>query len=490
MFAERKKDMYKNIPNISIEKFAAYLDNNLPSEEMARIDNEINANENFQDLIRINDDIDVLSNGSDFQLPDEILSGSFEIPNVDQDASETIEHVMDAFDELFYHGGDSFLDNSHSIFDEQSLNDTAMSNDENFKSNFFGEMNDIQQHHPDTCAIKAQQIILNEFNIPCTEDQLVEYSAEHGWYKGDGTNMSDVGKLLVDGGVPCTQQDNASAFDLVSELSQGHKIIVGVDADELWDNDSFKGKLSNWFNDFFHGDTPNHAVIVAGIDTSDPNHIQVLVTDPGTGDYQRAYPLEQFMDAWSDSNCFMVSTDVAVPQTSPQMANFDYAVGHIDNVAGIDYPEFQIFNNISHGVPSQYMNVNDQMLNPMNSFVNAYLDYAHNDGMMFSDIFRHDSYIFNDFINQDVVTAQLHDSFDFGMTQIGFDTNNDWNHYAVANDICAMTNQDYANFLDQSIMDFQMIGDYNSVAFCEQQQMMLDYCNEFGLDFSDTFFDF
>ena len=368
------------------------------------------------------------------------------------------------------------------------MHDT-MNIEETFRPGFFGEMSSIQQNHPETCAIKAQQIILNEFNIPCTEDQLVEYSAERGWYKGNGTVMSDVGKLLVDGGVPCTQQVNADAFDLVNELSQGHKIIVGVDANELWNNDSISGKFSNWYNDFFHGNTPNHAVIVAGIDTTDPNNIRVIVTDPGTGEYHRAYHLDQFMDAWSDSNCFMVSTDVAAPQTSPQMVNFDYAVGHIDNVAGVDYSEFQVFYDISHGVPFQYMDVNGQMINPMNSFMEAYLDYANNDDMMFSDIFNHDNYMFNDFVDQNIVTAQLHDSFDFGMTQIGFDINNDWNHYAEVNGITEMTNQDYASFLDQSIANFQMMGDFDSVAYCEQQQMMLDYCDENSLDFSYSFFD-
>ena len=137
----------------------------------------------------------------------------------------------------------------------------------------------------------------------------------------------------------------------------------------------------------------------------------------------------------------------------------------------------------------QYMDVNGQMINPMNSFMEAYLDYANNDDMMFSDIFNHDNYMFNDFVDQNIVTAQLHDSFDFGMTQIGFDINNDWNHYAEVNGITEMTNQDYASFLDQSIANFQMMGDFDSVAYCEQQQMMLDYCDENSLDFFDTFFD-
>jgi hypothetical protein len=481
--------MSNKIIPISIEKFAAYLDNNLSIDEMAQIDNAINANGNLQELISMNDAIDICSIENEFELPEEILSGSFEIPNIDHKNSDALEHALDVFENIFHQGGDSSMDDYDTLSHEQPLIDKMMNTEETFRPGFFGEMSSIQQNHPDTCAIKAQQIILNEFNIPCTEDQLVKYSAEHGWYKGNGTAMSDVGKLLVDGGVPCTQQVNADAFDLVNELSQGHKIIVGVDANELWNNNSIRGKFSNWYNDFFHGNTPNHAVIVAGIDTTDPNNIQVLVTDPGTGEYHRAYPMDQFMDAWSDSNCFMVSTDVAAPQTLPLMANFDYAVGHIDSVAGVDYAEFQVFYDISHGVPFHYMDVNGQMLNPMSSFMDAYLDYAHDD-IMFSEIFNHGHYMFNDYIDQDLVTAQLHDSFDFGMTQIGFDMNNDWIHYAEVNGIAEMTNQDYSNFLDQSIHDFQAMGDSDSVTYCEQQHMMLDYCDENGLDFFDTFLDY
>lgn len=49
------------------------------------------------------------------------------------------------------------------------------------------ENNSIQQEYADTCAIKSQQLILNDFGVPVSEDQLVQYSIEHGWYSGDGT---------------------------------------------------------------------------------------------------------------------------------------------------------------------------------------------------------------------------------------------------------------------------------------------------------------
>lgn len=351
---------------------------------------------------------------------------------------------------------------------------------------FYGEMNPIQQMYSDTCAIKSQQLILNDFGVQCTEDDLVRISIDHGWYTGNGTLMPDVGNLLENAGISCTRQDNANVFDLVNELSQGHKIIVGVDADELWYDDSFKGKFTNWLNDFFHGDTPNHALIVAGIDTSDPDNIQVILTDPGMGDYCKAYPIDQFMDAWSDSNCYMVSTDCAVPQTLPEMAHFNPEIGHIDNIGGVSYPDFQVFNDMSHGIPCNYMPFDNGWFNPMNSYMDAYFDYAHND-IMFNQMFTHD-YMFNQYIMPDLVTPYLHDTFDYGMSQVNFNPMNDWNHYSMMNDIPVMTNFDYGNFLDQSINDFQMMGDYNSMAFCEQQHMMLDYCNHFGYDFHDTFY--
>lgn len=92
-------------------------------------------------------------------------------------------------------------------------------------------MNPYQQSYSDTCAIKSQQLILSDFGIPITEDQLVQYSMDQGWYTGDGsgTHLSDVGKLLADAGIPCTQSVDANIYDLVDELQQGHKVIVGVD---------------------------------------------------------------------------------------------------------------------------------------------------------------------------------------------------------------------------------------------------------------------
>ena len=199
-----------------------------------------------------------------------------------------------------------------------------------------GDMNIIQQQYSDTCAIKSQQLILNDYGIDVTEDQLVQYSIDQGLYTGNGTQMGDVGQLLADAGIPVVQVDNANVYTLVNELAQGHKVIVGVDADELW-----SGGIMTKMKDFFIGETPNHALIVSGIDTTDPNNIQVLLTDPGTGDLCKSYPLDQFMDAWQDSNCFMVSTQTPAPLAyNPEMINFDYSTGHLANIGDMSYDQF------------------------------------------------------------------------------------------------------------------------------------------------------
>lgn len=342
--------------------------------------------------------------------------------------------------------------------------------------------NEYQQTYADSCAIKSQQIILNEFGVPVTEDQCVLYSYEHGWYNGtgEGTAFEDVGKLLNDGGVSTHQKYNADVFDIMNELSQGHKIIVGVDSGELWGNEYIE-----WLRDFFLGDTPDHAIIVSGIDTTDPNNTQILVTDPGNGDHNKAYPLDQFMDAWKDAQCFMVATDTPVPSTSDTMVNFNYETGHIDNVAGLDYTDFQLFYDLSDSIPVYDFTYEAAPSFPMSSLVDAYLDVASND-IPFEQIFT--GYEFNNYIDTDVATQALINTYYDSINHINFSPDMSWSTFAAANGYDTISNDYYGDFLHDSIDYFNTFGDYDSALYCEQQLHILDYCNSFDVDFYDTFY--
>ena len=191
---------------------------------------------------------------------------------------------------------------------------------------------EIQQEYVDTCAVKSQQIIMKTFGIDIPESELVAESANKGYYMpGCGSDPDQVGKLLNDHGIATTPHENANVYDLVGELAQGHKVIVGVDADELWQ--------PSWYNDIF-GEQANHALVVTGIDTTDPENVKVIVTDPGTGDVAKEYPLEQFIDAWHDSNCFYVTTNAPAPKGSDGMSGFDYEVGHLPFVCNIPFDSY------------------------------------------------------------------------------------------------------------------------------------------------------
>lgn len=177
----------------------------------------------------------------------------------------------------------------------------------------------IYQGNEGVCAIRSQQIILRDYGLDVSLEQLKDYAIQQGWYDPSpdgGTPMPYVGLLLQACGVDVRQQENCTVYDLVNELAQGHRVIVGVDANELWakrDGDLFK-QTKEFFKDIFN-EQANHALVVAGVDVNpnDPSDVKVILTDPGTGDLRIEYDLDDFMDAWEDSNCFMTTTTTPAP---------------------------------------------------------------------------------------------------------------------------------------------------------------------------------
>lgn len=234
---------------------------------------------------------------------------------------------------------------------------------------------DVLQIYPDTCAIKSQQLILEDFGIHFTEDQLRNEAMMYGWYNG-GTSPEDVGKLLELHGIPVSQYENANIFNLVNELAQGHKVIVGVDSGELWSD--------NIFDKIFEDNAADHALIVSGVDTSDPNNVKVIVTDSGTGNLLKEYSMEEFVDAWEDSNCFMMATNDPVPEIfNPfnQLPGFDMPMTNLPMIGSMPYDVFYndlSFLNYTNSIP-------DCVFNDFTSFVGGDIDTFSFDSMNFFD---------------------------------------------------------------------------------------------------------
>ncbi|MDF2896852.1 MAG: hypothetical protein K0Q46_3638 [Rhodococcus erythropolis] len=131
--------------------------------------------------------------------------------------------------------------------------------------------------------------------------QLVDRALALGLFpNGDpsqGMTSKSMEILMEDQGVPC-HLETSSISDLEEKLSDGYGVVAMVDSGEIW----YPGEET------VEDDTPDHALVVAGIDTE---RGVVILSDPGHPDgNQLEVPIDRFEDAWSDSGHEMLVADV------------------------------------------------------------------------------------------------------------------------------------------------------------------------------------
>ena len=385
VFAERRNIMDNFFNNsISIERFAAYLDENLSAAEMHEMDLLVSSNTQMEELVTVSDIVDeninigfhneldyesdmLVIDEQDFEIPilEELNEDVLTFKLADNFLNENIKdldvHIID--DDAFSNHYDSneIQNNINNFNNSLTMEGNRTTNDlmgAMAASSIYGEegmgIQDamIYQGNEGICAIRSQQIILRDYGIDISIEELKQFAIQNGWYDpspNGGTPMWAIGNLLASCNVDCRQQSNCTIYDLVNELSQGHRVIVGVDANELWasrNGDTIEG-AKEWFKDFFKGETPNHALIVAGVEVNpdDPQDVSVILTDPGTGDLRIEYDLDEFMDAWEDSHCFMTTTTTPAPL-------------QYDPVKGCEVP--------SNFAVEQFVDANSLPLNPNN----------------------------------------------------------------------------------------------------------------------------
>ncbi|MGP1447172.1 MAG: C39 family peptidase [Candidatus Limimorpha sp.] len=184
------------------------------------------------------------------------------------------------------------------------------------------------------CAIKAQQMVLHNYGIEISMEELTSLAEKKGWFEsGKGSAFDFVGELLNLYGVESVQMRNAGIYHIMHELSQGHRIIVGVDS-ELINRDKNNEQKS------LDTEDQQHVFLVAGIDTSNADDLQVLIKDPSLPEKEQRFSAKDFMERWKHTGCFMVATKQAAPLSSnPEMENFDYQLGYVRKFADMAYEE-------------------------------------------------------------------------------------------------------------------------------------------------------
>ncbi|MGW4482139.1 C39 family peptidase [Rhodococcus triatomae] len=130
-------------------------------------------------------------------------------------------------------------------------------------------------------------------------EEMVARALELGLVEDDdpnaGMTLVNIEALLEDQGVPGSIVGGSLA-DLATKLDEGYGVIAMVDSGEIWGTDSGG-----------EDDAPDHVLVVAGIDQ---DRGVVILSDPGVSHgNQLEVPIEQFVDAWEDSDCAMLVAD-------------------------------------------------------------------------------------------------------------------------------------------------------------------------------------
>lgn len=260
--------------------------------------------DSYSEAFGIDTDGDAIVDSIHFAT-DQDMDGVFDVTGtIDGEGAITVNPLDDIIEtqaemddiELIYDPVDSVLDvSNHPHYDSDSDPDDICGD-----PGSAAEVYHTQETNS-SCAVAAQEFVLEQLTgREYTESELRDMAEDAGWYSPDGgTPMYDVGNILESQGLAVNQSTGNTLDSIADCLENGGAVIVGVDGGELYTGD----------NDFFApGDGANHALQVTGIDRSDPDHPMVILNDSGVhnGDGVMV-PAEDFVAAWEDSECFMVT---------------------------------------------------------------------------------------------------------------------------------------------------------------------------------------
>lgn len=167
------------------------------------------------------------------------------------------------------------------------------------------------------CVLACEKFVLKQRNHNTSDyNELKKEAEKRGWLKEGGTTLYNIGRILEEAKLSVVRRYDCKLEDLVNELNAGCSVIVAVDGNELLGNYE-----QEKIKDMAEGKTANHAIVVTGINEKED---YVEVHDPDSENSRDKYPLKQFMDAWDDSQYYMVSiTERGKRPYTPHPHNID-----------------------------------------------------------------------------------------------------------------------------------------------------------------------
>ena len=156
------------------------------------------------------------------------------------------------------------------------------------------------------CAVLCEIFILHRRQLPYDEEWLLNTARRKDWLKPEGTPLYCVGNLLAYSGMFVSRKYDSTIEDIYHALKKDNDVVVGVDREKLYAEDLDLEDLTN------------HAVVVTHIEND-----MVTIFDPYEEPYISNIPLLDFLNAWKESQNYMIQVLQSVEEYEPHPINVD-----------------------------------------------------------------------------------------------------------------------------------------------------------------------
>lgn len=150
------------------------------------------------------------------------------------------------------------------------------------------------------CAVRCEMYILYRRGIPYDEERLLAAARRKDWLKPEGTPLYCLGNLLAYSGLLVSRKYDSTIDDIQHAIQMDNDVVVGVDREKLY------AAIVDM------EDLTNHAVVVTHVEKD-----FVTVFDPYEEPYISRIPLSDFLNAWKESQHYMIQILQSVDEYEP-----------------------------------------------------------------------------------------------------------------------------------------------------------------------------
>lgn len=156
------------------------------------------------------------------------------------------------------------------------------------------------------CAVRCETYILHRRHLPYDEDWLLNAARRKDWLKPEGTPLYCLGNLLAYSGLPVSRKYDATIDDIQNAIKMDNDVVVGVDREKLYAEEVDLENLTN------------HAVVVTHIGEG-----IITIFDPYEAPYIVNIPVPDFLNAWKESQYYMIQVLQSVEEYEPHPIDVD-----------------------------------------------------------------------------------------------------------------------------------------------------------------------